>query len=330
MSDSFRFLKGHGTENDFVLLPDPDGTVHGPLEAGLVAALCDRRAGIGGDGVMRVIRCASYDDPAAVAARGSAEWFMDYRNSDGSLSEMCGNGVRVFARYLVDHEGVSTAVPLRIGTRAGIMVLTFEDDGQVTADMGVPAVFDETKVGVGARSWPATHVSMGNPHAVAFVDSLDDAGPLLEQPSFDTGTFPQGVNVEFVVRRGERHVAMRVHERGSGETRSCGTGACAVMVAAALGEPGASQQRTRRDSTANEADLNGGERGTTYRVDVPGGVLRVTWREDGHVLLTGPAVIVATGQVPNSFARGTQPVQASEERTRNISGATDVASGGYD
>jgi diaminopimelate epimerase len=270
---SIRFLKGHGTENDFVLLPDPDGSVHGDLDPALVAALCDRRAGIGADGVMRVVRTASYDDPDAVAARDHAEWFMDYRNSDGSLSEMCGNGVRLFARYLVDHEGATS--PVMVGTRDGVKTLTVEDDGRVTVDMGSPKLLGDTEIGVGERHWPATHVSMGNPHAVAFVASLDDAGPLTEPPTYSPADYPDGVNVEFVVRRGERHVAMRVHERGSGETRSCGTGACAVMVAAA---------------TADEA-----ARGTTYVVDVPGGTLEVTWTDDDRVLLTGPAVIVAEG-----------------------------------
>ena len=284
MSETFPFLKGHGTENDFVLLPDPDGSVHGPLTPGLVAALCDRRAGIGADGVMRVIRCEAYDDPAAVAARGDAEWFMDYRNSDGSLSEMCGNGVRVFARHLADHLGVDPGRPLAVGTRAGTRLLHFEGDGQITVDMGAPALLAETKVAVAGHSWPASHVSMGNPHAVAFVDSLQDPGPLLEAPSHDPHDFPEGVNVEFVVRRGPRHVAMRVFERGSGETRSCGTGACAVMVAAATAD--------------------GAGRGTSYRVDVPGGELRVTWTDDDRVLLTGPAVIVARGEIPKSFAAG--------------------------
>jgi diaminopimelate epimerase len=186
---------------------------------------------------------------------------------------MCGNGVRVFARYLIEHEGATS--PVRIGTRAGVKTLTLQDDGRLTVDMGEPVVVGETKVGVGERSWPATHVSMGNPHAVAFVDSLDDAGPLLEPPSHDPADYPAGVNVEFVVRRGERHVALRVHERGSGETRSCGTGACAVMVAAALAD--------------------GAGRGATYTVDVPGGRLEVTWTEDDRVLLTGPAVLVAEG-----------------------------------
>jgi diaminopimelate epimerase len=284
-SATFPFVKGHGTENDFVLLPDPGGSLHGDLAPETVAALCDRRAGIGADGVIRVVRTEAYHDPAAVAARGGAEWFMDYRNSDGSPAEMCGNGVRVFARYLAEQEGVDTSSPVPIGTRAGIKTVVFEEDGQVTVDMGEPALLGRTEVGVGLRSWSADDIGMGNPHAVAFVESLDDAGPLVESPSYDTATYPNGVNVEFVVRRGERHVGMRVHERGSGETRSCGTGACAVMVASALAD--------------------GAGRGTTYRVDVPGGALRVTWAEDNHVLLTGPAVLVATGEVSESFAMGT-------------------------
>ncbi len=268
------FLKGHGTENDFVLLPDADGSRHGDLPADLVRALCDRRAGLGADGVLRVVRSAK--DQAGAGMAAEAEWFMDYRNSDGSTSEMCGNGIRVFARYLADHEGVDVTRPLAVGTRAGVKTLTYGADGLVSVDMGVPVVHGETKVSVGDRSWTAQHVSMGNPHAVAFVDGLADAGPLLEAPEHDPGEYPDGVNVEFVVRRGDRHLAMRVHERGSGETRSCGTGACAVMVAAAL---------------ADQA-----EPGTTYRVDVPGGRLEVTWTEEGRVELTGPAVIVAEGR----------------------------------
>jgi diaminopimelate epimerase len=256
---SYRFLKGHGTENDFVLLPDPDGTVHGDLSDERVRALCDRRAGIGGDGVLR-------------AVRDGERWFMDYRNSDGSLSEMCGNGIRVFARYLIDHEGAST--PLEIDTRDGIKTITLSGD-DVTVDMGSPEVFATTKVSVDGISHEALHVSMGNPHAVAFVGSLDEAGSLLEEPGFDHAVYPDGVNVEFVVRRSAHHVAMRVHERGSGETRSCGTGACAVMVAAAL---------------ADEAP-----RGTAYRVDVPGGSLEIAWTEDDRILMTGPALLVAEG-----------------------------------
>ena len=128
---------------------------------------------------------------------------------------------------------------------------------------------------VTGRSYPAAHISMGNPHAVAFVDNLAEAGALDEAPEHDDAIYPDGVNVEFVVRRGEHHVAMRVHERGSGETRSCGTGACAAAVATSL--------------------VDDAPRGTPYRVDVPGGTLTVVWTEEDRVLLTGPAVLVAEG-----------------------------------
>ncbi len=278
----YTFLKGHGTENDFVLLPDPDGSVHRPLEAARVRALCDRRAGLGGDGVLRVIRTAAYDGPDAALVHGQdAEWFMDYRNSDGSPAEMCGNGSRVFARYLVDAGLADGAGPIPVATRAGVKVLTVAG-GLVTTDLGAPKVLGQTVVGVGLHSWPARHVDMGNPHAVAFVDALEDAGRLLEEPSYDKETYPHGVNVEFVVRRAERHVAMRVHERGSGETRSCGTGAGAVMVATALAD------RAVDEGAAPRAEL-------AYRVDVPGGSLTVTWTPEDRVLLTGPAVVVASG-----------------------------------
>jgi diaminopimelate epimerase len=277
---TYEFLKGHGTENDFVLLPDHDGSVHGQLDPARVRALCDRHAGIGGDGVLRVIRTASYDGPDAadLPDPAEAEWFMDYRNSDGSLSEMCGNGIRVFARHLVEEGLADGTAPIPVATRDGFKLLTLEGD-VVTADMGSPFLIGETKIGVGERSWPAVNVDMGNPHAVAFVDDLAEAGSLLEAPAHDDATYPHGVNVEFVVRRGERHVAMRVHERGSGETRSCGTGACAVMVAAALADG-------LGDPPAED---------TAYRVDVPGGTLTVTWTADDRVLLTGPAVLVARG-----------------------------------
>jgi diaminopimelate epimerase len=193
---------------------------------------------------------------------------------------MCGNGIRLFARYLVDHERVDATAPLPVATRGGTKLLTLRDDASISVDMGKPEVLGETKIAVGPHSWPAQHLSMGNPHAVAFVDSLDDAGPLLDPPSHDPAEYPDGVNVEFVVRRGAQHVAMRVHERGSGETRSCGTGACAVMVAAALADG------------AGPSD----DPAASYRVDVPGGRLDVRWRADGHVELTGPAVIVASGE----------------------------------
>ncbi|WP_027860095.1 diaminopimelate epimerase [Marmoricola sp. URHB0036] len=268
----YSFVKGHGTENDFVLVPDANGKHE--LTPEQVARLCDRRAGIGGDGVIRVVRTDATEDPAAVAARGEATWFMDYRNSDGSLSEMCGNGIRVLGHFLVTHADVDPRNPLPIATRAGVKTLTFDAD-TVTVDMGTPQVLGDTVVRVGDRELRATNVSMGNPHAVTFVDDLAEAGELREVPGHDEATYPDGVNVEFVVRRGDHHVAMRVHERGSGETRSCGTGACAVMVAAAV---------------ADDAD-----RGTPYTVDLPGGTLQIVWTEDDRILMTGPAVLTAEG-----------------------------------
>jgi diaminopimelate epimerase len=278
VSDGIPFAKGHGTQNDFVVLPDPEGALD--LTPERVAALCDRRRGLGADGVLRVVRWAALGP--GPEPEPQVEWFMDYRNADGSLAEMCGNGIRVFVRYLVDHQGVDPSRPIPIGTRTGVLTVTPDPGGATfTVDMGEPRVLGETKVSVGPAAWPATHVSMGNPHAVAFVDSLDPAGevgPLHDPPGHDPAVYPDGVNVEFVVRRGPQHVAMRVHERGSGETRSCGTGACAVMVATALAD--------------------GAERNTPYRVDVPGGTLHVTWTDPatgGRVLMTGPAVIVAAG-----------------------------------
>ncbi|MCW2814513.1 MAG: diaminopimelate epimerase [Nocardioides sp.] len=255
---SYPFLKGHGTRNDFVLLPDHDESVHGDLDAERVRALCDRRGGIGGDGVLRVVR------------RGE-RWFMDYRNADGSVAEMCGNGIRVFALHLVQEGLEEAGAPFDVDTRDGTKVVTVVGD-EVTVDMGVPRVLGESTVGVGERSWTATHVDVGNPHAVAFVDDLAEAGPLLEPPTHDTAVYPDGVNVEFVVRRGEGHVAMRVHERGSGETMACGTVACAVAVAAVPGD-GA----------------------MTCRVDQPGGTVVIERTAQGRVLMTGPALIVARG-----------------------------------
>ncbi|MBT2511160.1 diaminopimelate epimerase [Streptomyces sp. ISL-98] len=276
------FLKGHGTENDFVIVPDPDNTVD--LPASLVARLCDRRAGIGGDGLLHVVRSAAH--PEAQSMADAAEWFMDYRNADGSIAEMCGNGVRVFARYL-QRAGLAGEGDLAVATRGGIKrvhIAKPDAGGEITVSMG-RAVLPEgdVTVSVGAREWPALNVNMGNPHAVAFVDDLEHAGDLFTAPSFTPASaYPEGVNVEFVVDRGPRHVAMRVHERGSGETRSCGTGTCAVAVAAA-----------RRDG----ADPSATGTPVAYTVDVPGGRLVITEHPDGAIEMTGPAVIVAHGTI---------------------------------
>lgn len=279
MSTRIAFLKGHGTENDFVIVPDPENVIELPPAA--VAALCDRRAGIGGDGVLHVVRSVRHPEAAAMAA--DAEWFMDYRNSDGSIAEMCGNGVRVFAHYL-QHAGHVTKGNLAIATRAGVKAVHIAKDGEITVGMGRARLPEgEVTVSVGERSWPARNVNMGNPHAVAFVDDLAHAGDLHAPPPFSPATaYPDGVNVEFVADRGPRHVAMRVHERGSGETRSCGTGACAVAVATA-----------RRDG----ADPAVTGTPVTYTVDLPGGTLVITEHPDGEIEMTGPAVIVAEGGI---------------------------------
>jgi diaminopimelate epimerase len=286
MSTRIAFLKGHGTENDFVIVPDPENAVELPPAA--VAALCDRRAGIGGDGLLHVVRSAAHPEARHLAAE--AEWFMDYRNGDGSVAEMCGNGVRVFARYL-QHAGLATEGDLAVATRGGVKTVHLAKNGDITVDMGRALLPEgEVTVSVGERSWPARNVNMGNPHAVAFVADLAHAGDLHAPPPFSpAGVYPDGVNVEFVADRGPGHVAMRVHERGSGETRSCGTGACAVAVAAA-----------RRDGA--DPALTGTP--TTYTVDVPGGTLVITERPDGEIEMTGPAVIVAAGEIDAEWLAG--------------------------
>jgi diaminopimelate epimerase len=274
VADGVAFRKGHGTGNDFVLLPlgAPEPT---PEQ---VRALTDRRTGIGGDGVLRVARTTEATEPEVRAQADRAPWFMDYRNADGSLAEMCGNGARLFARHLVE-AGHEAPGEFRIATRGGVRRALVPAGGEVEVEIG-PAELSRLRVMpqvvVGERSWPAVAVFVPNPHAVAFVDDLADAGPLTESPQVGPpAVFPDGVNVEFVVPVGPGHVAMRVHERGVGETRSCGTGAAAVMVAAAA-----------RDGAPVE---------TTYTVDVPGGRLWVRRDADGVLTLIGPAVFVAEG-----------------------------------
>ncbi|MFF9192528.1 diaminopimelate epimerase [Streptomyces rochei] len=286
MSTRIAFLKGHGTENDFVIVPDPENALDLPPAA--AAALCDRRAGIGGDGLLHVVRSAAHPEAAHMAAE--AEWFMDYRNGDGSVAEMCGNGVRVFARYL-QRAGHAVEGDLAVATRGGVKTVHLAKNGDVTVGMGRALLPEgDVEVSVGERSWPARNVNMGNPHAVAFVADLDHAGDLYTAPPFRPATaYPDGVNVEFVVDRGPRHVAMRVHERGSGETRSCGTGACAVAVATA-----------RRDGV--DPAVTGSP--VTYTVDVPGGTLVITEHPDGEIEMTGPAVIVAEGEFDAEWLEG--------------------------
>ena len=254
------FAKGHGTGNDFVIVPDLAD--ERPLSAAEVATLCDRRFGIGGDGLLRVVP----------ASEPGVKWFMDYRNADGSIAEMCGNGVRVFVRYLLE-QGLAEGTEIPVATRGGVKTVTVEGD-ELSVDMG-PAVFGATsQAGVEGYTWPGQAVSMGNPHLVCQLsdDKELDALELHHRPRYDAGVFPDGVNVEFVVGSAP-HVRMRVHERGVGETASCGTGACAVAAVA-----------LRRNGTSTG----------TCKVDVPGGTLTVTVTDE-TVHLAGPAVIVAEG-----------------------------------
>ncbi len=268
---TFPFVKGHGTGNDFVVLPDLDGSMHGDLDPALVIALCDRRQGIGADGVLRVLR--SHDGPAP--------WFMDYRNADGSVSEMCGNGVRVFARYLEEYgllEVGSRSEPLFVDTRDGVKSVTFCLDGELSVDMGSAVVGDAVQVSAGGQRYEARRVDLGNPHAVVFVDDVAAVGDLRTSPYFCGVEFASGVNVEFVQRISDDppELVMRVFERGVGETMSCGTGACAAVAAAQAAEGAAGD-------TAHTS------------VHVPGGVLTVSADGDGHLHLKGAAVLVAEG-----------------------------------
>jgi diaminopimelate epimerase len=254
-----RFAKGHGTENDFIVLPDHEGD----LDESIVQALCDRHAGIGADGVLQVERAGD-------------RFFMDYRNADGSLAETCGNGLRVFARYLVTAELVPPGEIL-IGTRAGDRAVTVPaDGGDISVEMGKATKLPDARVTVGGITWDAAGWSIGNPHLVVRdvgdLEALDLRVAPIVDPAFD---YPDGVNVELVETVGERHIRMRVYERGVGETRSCGTGACAAAVAM--------------------MDALGAR--TSYVVDVPGGRLVVEWRGNDTVVMTGPAVLVAAGEV---------------------------------
>ncbi|MFC5825482.1 diaminopimelate epimerase [Nonomuraea insulae] len=265
-----RFLKGHGTENDFVILPDPDGEVD--VSAALVAKICDRRAGIGADGVLRVAR--TKQSPEVAEQASAAEWFMDYRNSDGSMAEMCGNGVRVFARYLLD-AGLEDSSEFGVATRGGVRRIRVEPNGDITADMGRPVVHGESVASVGGQEYPGLHVNMGNPHLACAIGDPVVQLDLDHQPGFDPAVFPTGVNIELFNPVGTSRAVMRVHERGSGETRSCGTGAVATAVAA--------------------AHLSGDTTGT-WTIEVMGGTLTVILDEDTSYL-SGPAAIVARGEL---------------------------------
>jgi diaminopimelate epimerase len=272
-----RFSKGHGTQNDFVLLPDPDGDLD--LTPARVAALCDRRRGLGADGVLRVVRWDALRD--GPAPEPGVEWFMDYRNADGSIAEMCGNGVRVYARYL-EHAGWLSGAELRLGTRGGVRTVRVAGE-EVSVDMGPAAVGEESTASVDGQAFTGVAVDVGNPHLACVTDVALEGLDLTVPPGHDPALFPHGVNVEFVSPLRGDGVAMRVHERGVGETRSCGTGTVAAVVAAL--------RHAGRDTG-------------TVGVQAPGGRLRVTV-EAGTTVLHGPAVLVAHGELePSWWAQG--------------------------
>ena len=281
-----RFAKGHGTGNDFVILPDPDGVL--PLTPAFVAALCDRRRGIGADGVLRVVRSAAHPD--AEASAGAAEWFMDYWNADGSHAEMCGNGVRVYTRYLVEAGLAAPEGSLTLATRAGVVPVMIGEE--ISAGLAIPKVYVQSEATVVGRQFVGTAVDVGNPHLVCPVDE-----PTLESldlgaaPTIDPLIFPAGVNVEFAAAGSpppgaDLYRRMRVYERGSGETLSCGSGACAVAAVA-----------------LDHAGLDVG----VVVVDVLGGRLTVTATAT-ECWLAGPAVIVAHGDLDAHALRAAAPV----------------------
>jgi diaminopimelate epimerase len=267
------FTKGHGTENDFVVILDRESMLEiGPAD---VRFICDRRAGVGADGLLRAVLAKHVDGWDG----DGALWFMDYRNADGSIAEMCGNGIRVFTRFLLDQDLVSGPV-VEVATRSGLKVATVLPDGRIRVTMGRVVVGSQSVVVTTAdgADHKAMTANVGNPHAVSFADNLHLL-PLCAPPRWDPAEeFPDGVNLEFVRELGPRHIAMRVYERGVGETHSCGTGTVAAAAAA----------------RAHDQDLT--PLPVTYRVDVPGGTVEVELTEN-EAYLTGPAVLVAHGEL---------------------------------
>jgi diaminopimelate epimerase len=283
-----KFAKGHGTQNDFVLLPDLDARI--ALAPTAVAALCDRRQGLGADGVLRVTTAGAalaagvFDRlPEGVQA---GDWYMDYRNADGSIAQMCGNGVRVFAHYLRT-SGLEDRDEFVVGSLAGPRPVVLHSvnslAADVTVEMGKANQVGTGSAVVGGREFTGLAVDVGNPH-LACVDStltaadlraLDVAAPV----RFDSAQFPDGVNVEVLTTPVDGAVSMRVHERGVGETRSCGTGTVAAAVAAL---------HHRGDSTG------------TLRVRIPGGEVDVTVT-DATSFLRGPSMLVADGDISDAW-----------------------------
>src|SRR3984957_2427003 len=282
------FAKGHGTQNDFVLLPDVDAEL--PLTAERVAALCDRRRGLGADGVLR-ISTAGAALAVGVLDRlpdgvGANEWYMDYRNADGSTAQMCGNGVRVFAHYL-RASGLESRDEFVVGSLAGPRPVVLHrwdtTTADVTVEMGKTNQLGTGEAIVGGRPFAGLAIDVGNPH-LACVEpdlTLDDLAALdVAAPvTFDKAQFPDGVNIEVLTAPADGAVSMRVHERGVGETRSCGTGTVAAAVAGLS---------------------HAGTASGVLTVRVPGGDVVVTITE-ATSYLRGPSVLVARGELSEEW-----------------------------
>jgi diaminopimelate epimerase len=259
---------GHGTENDFVVIYDPENSL--TISESQIASMCNRDTGIGADGLIRI-------------TRNGGTWFMDYRNADGSIAEMCGNGIRVMAKYLVTRDIQPEGI-FAIDTRAGIKHLRVPRDGDISVNMGhVTDEMEEVEATHNGHTWTGYNINVGNPHAVVFVDSMEQVGSLADAPTVSpASSYPEGVNVEFVELLPNFEAKMRVHERGSGETRSCGTGTCAVALAATLKTNGKLPSR--------------------WTIYPPGGRLIVDIDGHSNATLTGPAVILEDHDLTRYFA----------------------------
>lgn len=290
MVNQLEFTKGHGTGNDFVLVLDADAELK--LSQKQIAKICDRNFGVGADGLIRVVRTKNSPEVSHLLKDApEAEWFMDYYNADGTTAEMCGNGSRVFARFLIEKSLVSLedSQTLSIATRAGVKDLQRNMAG-FAVDMGRWKL-DESEVLVRAShldvARPGLSISIGNPHVVVALADADELKELNLQQAPQLQPQPEaGANVEFVVpeepmiKNGVGYISMRVFERGVGETLSCGTGICAAALA------------TRYWAGAGAPN--------TWQVTVAGGTLgvRMFATEDGeHVGLSGAAVLSFEGKI---------------------------------
>jgi diaminopimelate epimerase len=249
---------GHGTHNDFVLVFDSEDNL--TFSPDQVKRICDRSTGVGADGFIRI-------------TKENNQWFMDYRNADGSIAEMCGNGIRVMARYLQERNHQPSGI-YAINTRAGRKFLAVPDTGDISVNMGqVSQVPGEITATDNANTYRGLNIDMGNPHAVVFVDDLTKIGDLKTAPVVTpSDAYPEGVNVEFVQFAGENQLNMRVFERGVGETQSCGTGTCAVALAATI-------------ESKKSLPIK-------WIINPPGGQLIVEIDGHSNATLIGPAVIV--------------------------------------